>query len=265
MALATPQVIPSPEVLKEAMAKAESPEQASKYLEMVVYGKPKRGKTHFLGTIPNILILDFDHGANIITRKKFPDFRGRRVPVSSWDDVANWYWILKTQKHPFEAVAWDTSTIALEMALQQVLAEKVQRRPDRSAYKAEMDDFGRAARIMRTWITNYRSLPMHKIWVAHERVDEMPDEATGTTEVEWYVPDLQASVRSYLLGLVSLIGYSYVARTKAGKLSYRMAFERPGTLAADRYGVMPRALANPTWGKILEAYKEVLGENVTSE
>lgn len=265
MALANPHEMPTREELRAAMRLAESPEQALKYIEMVVYGKPKRGKTHFLGTIPNILILDFDHGANIITPKKFPGFRGRRVRVTSWDDVAKWYWILKTQKHPFTAVAWDTATMAMELALQQVLGEKVARNPKRSAYKAEQDDYGRAGRIMRTWITNYRGLPMHKIWVAHERVDDAPDEETGTQEIEWYVPDLQPSVRSYLLGLVSLIGYSYVGRTKKGGLSYRMAFDRRATLAADRYGVMPRAMANPTWDKVLEAYREVLGDDGDSE
>lgn len=259
MALANPHEIPDLDAMKEAMSRAETPEQAAQYLEMVVYGKPKRGKTHFLGSIPNILILDFDNGSSIITRKKFPDFKGKRVAVTSFQDVQMWYWILKTQKHSFQAVAWDTTTMALEMALQHVLAEKVQRDSRKSAYKAEQDDYGRAARIMRSWITMYRGLPLHKIWVCHERADEAPDEETGTQEVEWYVPDLQPSVRSYLLGLVSLIGYAYRVH-KDGKLQFRMAFDRPGTMAADRYGVMPRAIANPTWAKIMKYYQEVLSD-----
>jgi len=256
-ALANPYEIPDVEAMRAAWKKAETPTQAAQWLEMVVYGKPKRGKTHFLGSIPNILILDFDQGSSIITKQKFPNFRGKRVAVESFNDVALWYWILKTQKHPFQAVAWDTATMAMELALQHVLAEKVQRDPRKSAYKAEQDDYGRAARIMRHWITMYRTLPMHKIWVCHERADEAPDEETGTQEVEWYVPDLQPSVRSYLLGLVSLIGYAYRVH-KDGKLQFRMAFDRPGTMAADRYGVMPKAIANPTWDKIMEHYGKIL-------
>src|SRR5690606_39586685 len=96
-ALANPHEIPDIEVMRAAWKKAETPAQAAQWLEMVVYGKPKRGKTHFLGSIPNILILDFDQGSSIITKQKFPSFRGKRVAVESFNDVALWYWILKTR------------------------------------------------------------------------------------------------------------------------------------------------------------------------
>src|SRR5690606_8873025 len=133
-ALANPHEIPDIETKRAAWKRAETPAQAAQRMEMVVYGTPKRGKTHFLGGMPNILILDFDQGSSIITKQKFPGFRGKRVAVESFNDVALWYWILKTQKHPFQAVAWDTATMAMELALQHVLAEKVQRDPRKSAY-----------------------------------------------------------------------------------------------------------------------------------
>lgn len=260
---ANPHEVPDEDRLKEAMGQAESPEVAAQWLEMVVYGAPKNGKTHFLGTIPKILILDFDHGSSIITRKKFPNFKGKRVRITSWEDVQMWYWILATQKHPFKAVAWDTATMALDMALQAVLAEQVEKNPRKSAYKAERDDYGRAARVMRTWITMYRGLPMHKLWVCHARDDDMPDEDTGDDVVSWKVPDLQGSVRTFLLGLVSLIGYSYRIR-KEGKIHHLMAFDKKGTIAADRYGVMPKRIVNPTWDKVMEKYQEVLSSGDSS-
>src|SRR5690606_31390960 len=197
-ALANPYEIPDVEAMRAAWKKAETPSQAAQWLEMVVYGKPKRGKTHFLGSIPNILILDFDHGSSIITKQKFPNFRGKRIAVGSFNSVHLWEWILDTQKHPFQAVAWATAKKATELAPQHVLAEKVQRDPRKSAYKAEQDDYGRAARIMRQWITMYRTLPMHKIWVCHERADDAPDEESGTQAAEWYVPDLPPPVRRSL-------------------------------------------------------------------
>src|SRR5690606_37249688 len=92
-ALANPHEIPDIEAMRAAWKRAETTTQAAEWLEMVAYGKPKRGKTHFLGSIPNILILDFDQGSSIITKQKFPGFRGKRVAIESFNDVALWYCI----------------------------------------------------------------------------------------------------------------------------------------------------------------------------
>lgn len=254
MALTT---VPSKEEMKRAFAKAKSPAQLTAKFKGLIYGKPKRGKTTFLGSFPKILVLDFDGRAGVLAKVK--GFNGRVVRVASWEDVEMWYWILATQEHPFESVAWDTTTMAQEIALAEVLDEKVARSRskgrEKDPYKAEQDDYGRSARKLRTWIQRYKNLDMHVVFTAHEREDEAPSEEDGETEAVWMVPDLQGAVRGFLCGLVDTIGYAYRV-SKDGKLSFRMAFDRPGTFASDGYGYLPRAIENPTFDKIMSYYRK---------
>lgn len=256
MPTASPMEVPTIEEMKEAAAKAQPPEAALEHLKMVVYGKPKRGKTHFLGTFPKPLILDFDGSAGMLAnKKKFPNFNGKVIRVESWRDVELWYWILKTQKHSYQTVAWDTVTNAAEAALREVLGDKLAKNQDKDPYHAEMPDYGRTARILRTWISMFKSLDMHVVFTAHEREDDAPDEEDGEDLVRWMVPDIQKGVRGYLLGLVATIGYSYRV-SKDGKLSFRMAFDRTGTVASDRYSLLPRAMANPSFAKVMKYYNQ---------
>ena len=253
--LLSPTEAPTKEEMVKAMRKAKTPEAAKEHLKMVVYGKPKRGKTHFLGTLPRPLILDFDGGAGILANKrKFPNFDGRIVTVESWDDVHLWYWILKTQKHPFQSVAFDTLTKGAELALVEILGAKaIRTKGQKDPYKAEQDDYGRTGRILKTWITMFLALDMHVVFSLHEREDDAPDEEDGENIVRWMVPDLQGSARNFLCGQVNIIGYAYRV-SKDGKVSFRMAFDRPGTVAADRYNVLPRVMPNPSYSKIMKYY-----------
>jgi len=247
--------VPLKEDMKKAMRRALTPKESREHLKMVVYGKPKRGKTHFIGTLPTPLILDFDGGSGILAdQHKFPHFKGRIVNVESWDDVHMWYWILRTQKHPFKSVAFDTLTKGAEMALVEVLGAKaIRTKGQKDPYKAEQDDYGRTGRILKTWITMFLSLDMNVIFSLHEREDDAPDEEDGESYVRWMVPDLQGSARNFLCGQVNTIGYAYRV-SKDGKLSFRMAFDRPGTVAADRYNLLPRVMRNPSYAKIMDYY-----------
>lgn len=248
---------PSRRAMKEAMERAKEPQQLTQHLKAVIYGKPKRGKTHFLGTLPKPLILDFDGGSGpLANRKKFPDFDGKIVEVTSWEDVEMWYWILATQKHEFESVAWDTVSMAAELKMKEILEGKMQKRSgDTDPYHANMQDYGRNNRYLRTWLPRYKNLPMNVVFVCHERAAEAPDEESGEDLVEWYVPDLQTGIRGFLLGMVNTIGYAYKV-SREGKVSYRMAFDRPGTDASDRFGLLPRVMANPTYDKIMSYYRK---------
>ena len=255
MPVLSPVMVPSDEELKQAYRQAVDPDALVKHLWMVVYGKPKRGKTRFVGTFPKPLVLDFDRGAGVLAGTNFD---GKIVPVTEWGDVARWYWILANKKHPFETVVWDTATMAQDLALREVIAERASKKQDADPYKATQDDFGRAGRIMRTWIEMFLQLPLHVVFVCHERDDDAPDEEEGDTTVRWVVPDLQPMVRGYLMGRVHMIGYAYKVVKKDGEkvvTSFRLGFDRPGTVAADRFGRMPRVVKEPTFEKVWQYYK----------
>lgn len=253
--LVSPYEVPDTAELKEYMKKAQSPKATLDRLRVLVYGKPKRGKTRFLGTWPNILILDFDHGAGVLARSE--NFTGKVVDVNSWEDVRMWYWILARAKHNFQAVAWDTITNAQEIGLRTVLAEKSAKKEDKSPYHAERADWGKNSRLLRTWLAMYMSLPMHVLLTAHEREGEGPDEATGDETAVWLVPDLQQAVSGYVQGMVSVIGYAYRTVDKETKEKrFKIAFERKHTNAEDRYGILPRVLEPPTYDEMMKYIEE---------
>lgn len=256
--LVSPHEVPTTEELKEYMKKAESPKASLDRLKGLIYGKPKRGKTRFLGTWPNVLILSFDpDGAAVLARDE--NFQGKVVNVTSWEDVRMWYWILARAKHKFETVAWDTVTMAQEVALRSVLMEKAEKNSSKDPYHAEQNDYGRSARVLRTWIGMYANLPMHFLLTAHEREDVAPDEATGDETAVWLMPDLQKSVSGFVQGLVGFIGYAYYTVDKETKQKhFKIAFERKHTNAADRYGILPRVLDPPTYDEIMKHIKEAV-------
>ena len=254
MSILSPTVVPNEEDLKTAVGKAVDPDALVKHLWMLVYGKPKRGKTRFVGTFPKPLILDFDHGSGVLAGSKFD---GKVVPVSEWDEVALWYYFLRHRKHPFQTVVWDTISMAQDLALREVIAERTAKRQDADPYKATQDDFGRAGRILRTWIDLYLQLPMHVVFVAHEREDDAPDEEEGEGSVKWMVPDLQPMVRGYLAGRVHVIAYAYKVDKKDGDRtvkSFRLGFDRAGTVASDRFNRLPRVIKDPTFEKVWKYY-----------
>lgn len=261
--------MPDVDELKEAMKKAESPEESVRFLELVLFGKPKSGKTHFTGTLPRPLILDFDKGAGVLgNRQKFPNFDGKRVLVDSFKDVEAWYWLLRNYNDRkdmgFKSVVWDTVTYAHYLAMDETKAEKVARDSSKSRWQSEMSDYGKANDRVKFWINQYRSLPLHKVWTAHEREDEAPvgweeaidedDDGLGT----WAVPDLPQGVRGFIMGMANLIGHQMRGRSKkTGKIVHLMAFDRAGSAASDRYGVMPKHIVNPTFDKLWERYQSM--------
>lgn len=254
------QSIPTAEEAEAILHSALTPEEARQRLRMVVYGKPKQGKTHFAGSFPCPLIFDFDDdGTGILAdKRKFPKFNGRVVKIKSWSDVEMWYWVLAQHQHPFQTVVWDTISSAQEKCLQEILAQKGQRGKD--VYHADVADYGRVSRVIRAAITAYKQLPLHLLFVAHEREDEPPEGEEGDGLTQWVVPDLTPGLRNYLLSQMSIIGYQYKVQ-KGDKIGFRMAFDRRGTLAADRYGLLPRKIANPTFDKLMTYYNQTEGDH----
>jgi len=264
--------MPDIEELKEAMKKAQSPTETVQHLELVLFGKPKSGKTHFCGTLPRPLILDFDGGAAILGNKqKFPNFDGKVVRVESWKDVESWYWLLHSfndrKGMGFKTVVWDTVTYAHYLAMDETKIEKVSRDPSKSRWQSEMSDFGKANDRVKFWVNQYKNLPLHKVWVCHEREDEAPvgwDEAVDEDDDElasWAVPDLPQGVRGFVMGLANLIGHPMRGRSKkTGKVVYLMAFDRPRSAASDRFGVMPKHIIDPTFEKLWSYYGKMTEE-----
>lgn len=171
-------------------------------LSMVIYARPKVGKTRFCATAPKVLIIDCDEQGTDSTRDDTDPYT---IRITTWDEINDIYWYLQSGDHDYESVAIDTlsglATICMNFVLGDELARDASRDPDQPSQRI----YQKTSQLMKTQITNFRNLPMNVIFTAHTRtkdVGEGEDEVITITG-----PNVQPAVQSHLLGAVGLIGY----------------------------------------------------------
>lgn len=235
------------------------------YLSIVGYGKQGRGKTTFAGTAPNPVILDFNERGTLSIRGK--GIQGWRI--EEWERVEEVYWYLHSGEHNFETVVWDTGTQAADVCLEWVLG--VQSQYDSSAgVMVSRQDWGNMSKHMKYWITKFRNLPMHKIFLFQEKSLDEDDVDEGSPLV---VPMVSPAVRETVCAAVDIIArFEYVEKKKkVGKgdrerikrvptyrmrigpsATYHTKFRTPDgvVLPEDNYFI-----ENPTFEKVLALYK----------
>lgn len=75
---------------------------------LIIFSKPKRGKTTALASLPNCLILDTEHGSSYISALK--------VEVNNIQDINDLCKELKTANYPYDFIAIDTITMLEDVA-----------------------------------------------------------------------------------------------------------------------------------------------------
>lgn len=171
-------------------------------LSMVVYARPKVGKTRFCATAPKCLIIDCDEKGSDSTRD---DLDPNVIRITTWDEINDIYWYLQSGDHPYESVAIDTVSGLQTLAMNFVLGDEVARDASRDPDQPSQRVYQKISQLMKTQITNFRNLPMNVIFTAHTRTRESGE---GEDEVVMLTgPNIQPAVSSHLLGAVGLIGY----------------------------------------------------------
>lgn len=189
----------------------------------VFYGRAGTGKTTLASTFPGpVLVLDCkDDGDDSISDVK--DLKVR--DIRTWEDFEDTYWWLKQNPDRFGTVVIDTVT-----QLQQIVVEEIGGKKAEKAGKAVGDwgtmtkgDWGEVASRLKTWITNYRDLPMEVVFIAQDRVFNVDDEESPEGAIDPEVgPRLSPSVMSHLCAAVSIIGNTFIrSRTVRKKVNGR--------------------------------------------
>src|SRR5215831_424604 len=100
-------------------------------LAVVVYGRPKVGKTRFCASAPNVLLIDCDEKGTDSTRD---DLDPSVIRIQTWSEINDIYWYLQSGEHDFKSVAIDTvsglQTLAMNFVLGDELARDASRDPD---------------------------------------------------------------------------------------------------------------------------------------
>lgn len=207
---------------------------------LLVYGRNKKGKTHFGNTAPDVLVLD-------------PDDQPRALrpswPINRWEDMNEAYQYLKAGKHPYRWVNMDGATKIYSYALRWVMRQNEEKvaAMDRKPDLKKIQHYGWANSIFETMLHNFHSLrdigiiitAQEKMVAVSELDDNLDDEDYTATSYQ-YIVALPKGARAPLNAMVDLTGRIYVVR---GEFERRVKVN--GKWTTEEYTKQRRLLIGP--------------------
>lgn len=185
----------------------------------VLYGKPGSGKTTLASTWPKpILYIDIlDHGGDSIADLDEDDIDLFEVEDSSDIDMIYDKLFAATRKGKckYKTVIMDTVTQLQGMVVNEVAAEvkrdlKGKRAGDFGTLQKQ--DWGKVSSKMKTWIEDFRDLPLEIVFIAQEKLFAGDDD--GEEDGEQIAPEIgprmMPSLASALNAAVSTIGQTCI-------------------------------------------------------
>jgi hypothetical protein len=200
---------PSPAEIEVDELPVRPVSEVSRHRSYVLYGRSASGKTTLASTFPKpLLLLDArDKGTDSIA-----DVEGIEVmDIETWTDFETVYWYLKQHPKKYKTIVIDTLSQVQQVAIEKQIGDNLeegQRAGDWGTMTKR--DWGTVASALKTWIINFRDLPMQVVFIAQDRVFniEEEDEAEGLSpEVG---PGLMPSVVKHLNAAVTVIGNTFI-------------------------------------------------------
>lgn len=189
--------------IKEAEKRIIEAQDDFEFLKILVYGKPKRGKTTFGASGPKPIIIDCNERGTLSVRN-VEDLKVFRL--ETWTDIDMIYWYLANGNHDRETVVIDTMSSLAALCMKFVLGDEASRDPTRDPAMPSKQAYGKVNQLMNTEILKWRNLPMHVVFLAQERRGFTEDD-DDAPEV---FPELSPGVRNTLTPAVDIIGRIYV-------------------------------------------------------
>lgn len=178
-----------------------------------IYGRGGVGKTTLLATMPGRgLVIDIpmiEGGSHVLIDNAD---RISVLQVSRWEEFEHAFQILRENKLGFDWVAIDSLTGAMNLAKRKV---KKERPIDADPNRVSPQDWGTMGELMEELIFKFRTLRMHVLFLAQERLKG----SDGTEEMSATVmqPDMSPSALRSLLPPMFLVGRLYVAQADTEK------------------------------------------------
>jgi AAA domain-containing protein len=198
-----------------------SPDDAGRMPRLLVYGRNKKGKTHFANTAPDLLVIDPDDQPKPLR----PTWR-----IDRWEDVNEAYLFLRSGKHDYKWVSLDGVTKLYSYALRWVMRQSDERAKalDKHPDQVGKQHYGRANQMFETMLQNFHALRnIGIILTAQEKMmgvteviagkdtvvpDDMQDDDDYTPTSYQYIVALPKGARAPLNAMVDLTGRIYVVR-----------------------------------------------------
>ena len=210
------------------------------------YGRAGTGKTTLFGTFPGEkLLLDVkdvgDDSLDGLTDIKVMD-------VKTWDDLEVVYWWIKRNPDRYSAVGIDTMSQLQQLAIQKILEVKG-KDPDRAGDWGVMTkrEWGDVASLMKTWIINFRDLPMEVVFIAQDRTFNTGEEDAAEGLDPEVGPGLSPSIAKCLNAAVHVIGNTFIRRRTVEVAVKNPQRGKPKTQQVDRIEYCLRLGPNPIY------------------
>lgn len=185
----------------------------------------------------------------------------------SFQGIEDLFWNLKgdllADKDSWAGVVWDSATEITAAILEDVVASQVEKAEragkSRDPFFTDIADYGTMATQVRQLLRKFRDLPCHFVLTALERRDTDDDGQVA------YGPAVIPSLMSDIAGYVGILIHTevkeiggeqiYTGRTATGT-KYR---------AKDRFGVLPKNMATPTFDRVVAYMNEDLTPDTDPE
>ena len=246
-------------------SKIHRPSQSSRPPRILVYARPKKGKTLFTATAGQgrVLILDPEEGTDWM---KSPKLDPHVWPIDKWEDMIEAVNFVTKSNHDYDWVAPDGLTRMTQMALRWVLRQNAMREIDQRPGMVMLKDRGRAGELVNALLYKLHACrDMGVIFTSQERVvsDEESgdddDESEGESKLR-YVPDLPKGVRAGVTSLVDVIGRLYIVPDpdNDGKKERRLWVDpHPSYDTGYRSSfVLPAYIRKPTVPRLVQALEK---------
>jgi hypothetical protein len=166
-----------------------------RFMNILLMGPPKSGKTTFISTMPNVVVADCEAGLMSIAHLDVP-----YMTIDGTDKLQTMLLILQDEKlrastakqlglPSIESVAIDTSD-----ALQEIMKRDILKENRRT--QMQRDDWGTLKERMTSVIKAFTALPMNVVITVHTEVTQ--DE----NQRQIYAPNLQGGIKNDIAGMV---------------------------------------------------------------
>ena len=242
-------------VLNAILGKLKPPDEQPKYFKMLIYGPSGHGKTTFMGTAPDNIIIDIEDG--LASLANHPDFISDSLQVFPYKSFESLEVVIsKFMEQPEELKHLKTMSIDSVSDLhKRGLAETVERDWKRSPtlnnrYVATTEQQMENNERIRRLVSSLRDLPMNLILTAHDRTIEPKNRAAKT------FPDFSEKLANTIAGIVDVVVYLSIKEIE-GKSVRTLRFHSDGNIAAKtRISGFSEEIINPNWNDIYSIFQK---------
>lgn len=180
-----------------------------------IYGRSGTGKTTLVGSMPGRgLIIDVPQaeGGTFVLSDKADRIDVKEI--HTWQEIQEVFWFLKKENHDYKWVAIDSLTAMTELAKRQIIKD---RELAADPAKITLPEWGQLNQLTIELVYQFRTLPIHVIFVAQESVHDTDDKSIPAQ----IGPDTRTKVVNSLIPSMLLVGRTSVETKFDGTYEYR--------------------------------------------